>query len=190
VLLQNEIHPSSTVGVLRSARKATTFVNPSPLPSAKEIREFPWELVDWVIVNEAETREMYYRLTGEKTKMSTRELVSALSNVEQMRETNIVCTLGENGVLVFMPRFHRAKSENETASFMYMPAAKLGGRVKDSTGAGDTFAGYFVRGMMGFGGQEIGEQEVMGVLKVCVQAAGKCVERAGAMDSIPCVAEL
>jgi len=108
--------------------------------------------------------------------MSTRELVSALSNLQKFQHTNIVCTLGTNGVLVFMPRFHRPKTENETPSFMYFPAAKLMGGVKDTTGAGDTFAGYFVRGIMEFGpgaevGKEIGERDVMAVLKVCVQVS-------------------
>jgi ribokinase len=114
-----------------------------------------------------------------QVKMSTRELVSALSNLPKFRNTNIVCTLGANGVLVFMPRFHRPKTVNETPSFMYFPAARLVGSVKDTTGAGDTFAGYFVRGIMGFGpgaevGTQIGERDVMAVLKVCVQVSRTC----------------
>jgi len=181
LLLQNEIHLSSTLAVLRSARKATIFLNPSPLPSPNDIREFPWDLIHWIIINEAETRDLYDTLSSESSavpqiKMSTRELVSALSNLQKFQHMNIVCTLGANGVLVFMPRFHRPKTENETPSFMYFPAAKLMGCVKDTTGAGDTFAGYFVRGIMEFGpgaevGKEIGERDVMAVLKVCVQVS-------------------
>lgn len=189
LLLQNEIHLSSTLDAVRSARMATKFLNPSPLPPPDDIREFPWDLIHWIIINESETKDLYYTLAFETKvqtglKMSTRELVSALSNLQKFWNTNIVCTLGANGVLVFMPKFHRPKTENETPSFMYFPAAKLIGSAKDTTGAGDTFTGYFVRGMMEFGpgaeiGKEIGERDVMNVLKVCVQvslAGSLCIE--------------
>lgn len=187
LLLQNEIHLGSTYYALTSARNAVIFMNPSPLPSPRDIREFPWDSIHWLIVNEAETREMYHALISDPlihkpklqpliSTMSTRELVASLSALPKFRKTNIICTLGSNGVLAFVPTFHRPKTENETPSFMYLPAAKVVGGVKDTTGAGDTFAGYFVQGIMEFGpgakvGKDIGETDVMKVLKVCVQVS-------------------
>ena len=179
---------SSTRYALQSAKNAIVFMNPSPLPSPGEIRDFPWDHIHWLILNEGETRGLYQALISDVQKnqlglqpmittMSTRELVSSLSSVPKLQKTNIICTLGANGVLAFIPRFHRPRTNNETPSFMYLPAAKLvGGGVKDTTGAGDTFTGYFVQGIMEFGsgaevGQDIGETDVMRVLKVCVQVS-------------------
>lgn len=178
---------SSTLCALRSAKNAIVFMNPSPLPSPGEIRDFPWDLVHWLIVNEGETRGLYQALISDVQKnqlelqpmittMSTRELVSSLSSVPKLQKTNIICTLGANGVLAFIPRFHRPRTNNETPSFMYLPAAKLVGGVNDTTGAGDTFTGYFAQGIMEFGpgaevGQDIGETDMMRVLKICIQVS-------------------
>lgn len=135
-------------------------------------------------MNEVETRDLYQALTSDPlihrpeqllvSTMSTRELVGSLSALPKLRMTNIICTLGSNGVLAYMPTFHQPKTENETPSFMYLPAAKVVGGVKDTTGAGDTFAGYFVRGIMEFGpgakvGKEIREADIMKILIFCVQ---------------------
>ncbi|KDR80478.1 hypothetical protein GALMADRAFT_136953 [Galerina marginata CBS 339.88] len=199
LLLQNEIPLRSTYYALQNAKNATVIMNPSPLPSAAEIRDFPWGKVDWLIVNEAEARELYQATAGSRAKapgsLSTRELVFLLSAEPSFSTTNIVCTLGGDGVLVFVPRFHRPKTEHEAPSFLYLPAAKLLGDVRDTTGAGDCFTGYFVQGLMELGanaevGNHINEHDIAQILKTCVHAAGMCVEQKGTIDSIPTRAQV
>jgi ribokinase len=56
---------------------------------------------------------------------------------------------------------------------MHLPAARLMGDVKDTTGAGDCFTGYFLQGLMEYGprgkvGEDIREYEVARILKTCV----------------------
>ncbi|KAG5636848.1 hypothetical protein H0H81_006641 [Sphagnurus paluster] len=206
ILLQNEIHFESTLYALNNSRNATTIYNPSPMPSVDEIRGFPWNKVDWLIVNEGEAEDLYnalheansVRIAGSsppEISRSHHELLVLLSAQPAFLTTNIICTLGKDGVLAFIPAFHRPKTAHETPSFMQLPAATLQGDVRDTTGAGDCFAGYFVQGLMEFGphakvGREISEQDLARILKTCVQAAGMCVERQGTIDSIPTRAEV
>jgi len=166
------------------------ILNPSPLPSADEIREFPWQKVDWLVVNETEAEGLYLSMLGTEgtpsPSLSTREVLILLSAQPLFKETNIVCTLGADGVLAFIPTFHRPI----TPSFIYLPAARLQGEIRDSTGAGDCFTGYFVQGLMEFGphavvGKDIKELDITRILKRCVYAAGMSVEKPGTIDSFP-----
>jgi len=190
VLLQNEIHIQSVHYALQNARNTTVILNPSPLPSADEIRDFPWHKVNWLIVNEAEAEGLYQSMSGmgaPAPSMSTREVLILLSAQPLFKETNIVCTLGADGVLAFIPTFHRPISDG---SFIYLPAARLQGEIRDSTGAGDCFTGYFVQGLMEFGpnavvGKNIKELDIRRILKRSVYAAGMSVEKSGTIDSIP-----
>ncbi|KAF8155463.1 Ribokinase-like protein [Crassisporium funariophilum] len=177
LLVQNEIHMRSTCYALNNSRNTTVIVNPSPLPSTSDILEFPWDKVEWLIVNEAEAAGLYESILGHRIKesmpMSTQELISLLSAQPSFEGTNIICTLGSDGVLAFIPTFHRPRSASEAPSFMHLPAAKLQGEVQDTTGAGDCFTGYFVQGLMQYGphakvGKDIKEQDIAKILKTCV----------------------
>jgi ribokinase len=197
----------STHYALQNAKNATVILNPSPLPSVSEIREYPWDKVDWLVVNETEAEGLYLSMEGTPPpSVSIREVLIMLSAQPLFKETNIVCTLGADGVLAFIPTFHRPITSHEAPSFIYMPAVKLRGEVRDSTGAGDCFTGYFVQGLMEFGphavvGKDIKELDITRILKRCVyvsdralgcsvfnaffKAAGMSVEKAGTIDSIP-----
>jgi len=181
LLLQNEISPSSNYYALHRAVDATVIMNPSPLPSPNDIREYPWNRIDWLIVNESEAHGLYRAMRSSGTSatqspiavMPNRDLLFALSVLPKFENINIVCTLGADGVLAFLPTFHRPKTQHETASFMYLPAAKLMGGVKDTTGAGDCFTGFFVQGLMEFGpiaqvGKDIREHDIAKILKISV----------------------
>lgn len=199
LLLQNEIHPRSMAYALDNARNATIIYNPSPLPSDQELSRFPWNKIDWLIVNEAEAagicRSLNRSRANTTANMSTRELVFLLSAHPSFATTNIICTLGGDGVLAFIPTFHRPKTAHEAPSFMHLQAAKLQGEIRDTTGAGDCFTGYFVQGLMEFGpyakvGKTIREQEIARILKMSVYAAGMCVEKMGTIESIPTRAQV
>lgn len=177
LLLQNEIHPRSMQYALDNARNATIIYNPSPLPSDQELSRFPWSKIDWLIVNESEAtgicRSLNRSRANTTANMSTRELVFLLSAHPSFATTNIICTLGGDGVLAFIPTFHRPKTAHEAPSFMHLQAARLQGEIRDTTGAGDCFTGYFVQGLMEFGpyakvGKTVREQEIARILKMSV----------------------
>ena len=176
LLLQNEIPLASTLYALHNVKDATVIMNPSPLPSPAQTRDFPWKKLDWLIVNESEAQELYQAAAGSGAKstdsMTTKELLFRLSSESAFGDTNIVCTLGADGVLAFVPTFHRRQNA-EAPSALYQPAAKLLHGVQDTTGAGDCFTGYFVAGLMEFGphaklGKDITEEDLAKVLKKCV----------------------
>ena len=111
-----------------------------------------------------------------------------------------MCTLGGLGVIALLA--------SEEA--FYVPAAKLAGFVRDTTGAGDCFTGYLVSGLMevesaneGLNGEAIGRKlrtavevsvmllsRISSDLAFLLQAAGICVQRQGATESIPYKSEL
>ncbi|THU97848.1 Ribokinase-like protein [Dendrothele bispora CBS 962.96] len=214
LLLQNEIPLSETLAYIHAAaaadgpnghRISTTF-NPSPMPSDEELKMFPWDKLDWLIVNEGEAEDMYKVLAGDKAEtevakaetirgsdsyahLSAYPIVLKLSSL--IPKTNIICTLGAKGVLALVPSLQEESEKGKPHEPIFLPAAKLqGGVAVDTTGAGDTFAGYAVAGLMKLserqgGGRELTREDVREVLRRCVQAAGMCVEKPGANESIP-----
>ncbi|EPQ50805.1 Ribokinase-like protein [Gloeophyllum trabeum ATCC 11539] len=202
LLVQNEIPLSSTLSYLSLAHSegVSTVFNPSPMPTPAELRAFPWTHVSWLLLNEGEAADLLTALGAphvtpfEETKEglpSTPSLLTSYSVVARLsrhpafsRSVNIVCTLGSAGVLALLPALLNP---------IYVPAAKLEGSVRDTTGAGDCFTGYLVAELMRqklATGVELHEAKMTEILRIAVQAAGICVERRGAMESIPTRAEV
>ncbi|KAF8627545.1 hypothetical protein AX15_004379 [Amanita polypyramis BW_CC] len=185
LLLQNEICKASTHYALEHAGNAVVILNPSPLPSPSQIKVFPWHKIDWLIVNEGEAEDLY-RVTAEQDIRSwstAEELLRLLSLLPPFKKTNIVCTLGARGVITAILSGVRSAS---SPFVVHVPAAKVLNGVKDTTGAGDCFTGYFVQGLMGLGpnvkfGGEMVEKDIENILKVAVQAAGISAEMAAAV---------
>jgi len=153
--------------------------NPSPLPTPEQIRAFPWEKVHWLVVNEGEARGLFLAFSestaDEISSWSNQDLVIALSGLPSFNVTNIICTLGKDGVLAFVPALHRFNPTPDSRFHpLFVPAAELQNAACDTTGAGDCFTGYFVQGLMEFSprarvGEEIRERDVANILKTCVQ---------------------
>ena len=101
------------------------------------------------------------------------ETLPLLSALPPFKNTNIVCTLGARGVMCV--------THDAGVRMTYVRAAEPAKGVKDTTGAGDCFTGYFVQGLMR------DKWEIEPVLRAAVEAAGISVGVAGAMDSIPLV---
>ncbi|KAJ7621326.1 Ribokinase-like protein [Roridomyces roridus] len=97
--------------------------------------------------------------------------------------TNIVCTLGAHGVLANLTLL---------AATIHIPAAELQGSERDTTGAGDCFTGYMVAGLMSLEAKNATPTaaDYVAVLRRATQAAGMCVEKAGALASIPLGSEV
>ncbi|KAI0086875.1 Ribokinase-like protein [Irpex rosettiformis] len=217
LLLQNEIPFDVTLDYLNHSStrshpsNTTTFFNPSPMPTPDEIVQFPWEKLDWLIVNEGEALDLLQGMESSSTSRESQmtrdtngqqpaetDVVARASKVlhtlhdhpRSSRKLNVICTLGANGVLALVPHF----TQNNNDELVYVPAAKIDpAEVCDTTGAGDCFTGYFVSGLMDLqhskgvdaATTKLEKEDVAGILERCVHAAGLCVRRPGAMGSIP-----
>lgn len=195
LLLQNEIPWATTLAYLEyaHAQGIITVFNPSPMPADAELDAFPWTALSWLIVNEGEAESLLRMIGGNHGNHEVEEgypvnwpddndLRLAFSTLNKLRHTKrlvstgIVCTLGAAGVLA---------SIYGLKEILYFPAAALEGNVRDTTGAGDCFTGYFVAGLIESRNNQLSKGEAVELLRLCVQAAGMCVERNGAMESIP-----
>jgi ribokinase len=159
ILLQNEI--SSMEEILRQASEAKLNIVFNPAPMEPGVLRYPLDGVKYFILNETEGEGF----TGEQ---KPARIISSL--LTTFPNAGIILTLGENGA-------YYADSDRK----IFVPSEKV--TVRDTTGAGDTFVGYFVAGLVA--GQSVEE-----CLRQASQAGAKCVSRPGAADSIPKKEEL
>ena len=153
-----------------------TVFNPSPMPADAELHAFPWAALSWLIVNEGEAESLLRMIGGNPGIHKVKDdpinwpddnnLRLALSKLNELRHsehlvsTSVVCTLGAAGVLA---------SICGLKEILYVPAAALEGSVRDTTGAGDCFTGYFVAGLMELRNNQPSKDEAVGLLRLCVQ---------------------
>lgn len=123
-------------------------------PMDKTISDLPLELIDTFLVNENESSEL--------KKSAGKRIVGC----------NILTTFGTAG----------AEYRGCDGEFIRVPAAKASNAV-DTTGAGDTFTGFFIASMV----QGKAPEEA---LKTAAAAAAVSVTRHGAAESIPYQHEL
>jgi ribokinase len=176
LLLANEIPFQSTLDYLKAAAssspKVTSIYNPSPMPSADQLRTFPWHQVDWLIVNEGELGDIAGSVFDSSASISSdvksavesltkasandkvdeqaaitvaqslHTLLPQLAQDKSERTVNIICTLGAKGVL-----YVRSPAYGEEV-VKRLSAAKLLRPIRDTTGAGDCFMGYLAAGLM------------------------------------------
>lgn len=154
LLLQNEINSLDKILQLSKERGLRVIFNPAPMN--EKIKSYPLECVDVFIINELEG-EM---LTGEKC---PQKIVSRMQDLYPQSTT--VLTLGKEGLI------YRDKDIS-----IKMDALEV--ETIDTTGAGDTFIGYFVAGLAQ-------EESIEKCLQMGVKASALCVGRQGAADSIP-----
>ncbi|KAL1714595.1 Ribokinase-like protein [Schizophyllum commune] len=184
LLVQNEITLRSTLTALAAAKAnpsspVVTVFNPSPMPLPDQLKTFPWHQIDWLLINQGEGQELYSILHGSKETGSVETLLKDLTDLSTLSKTNIICTLGGDGLAACVLEAGKRR-------IIRLPAAKIT-EIRDTTGAGDTFTGYFVRGLM-----ELEEAKVAAegdalekALRRAIQAAGMCVEKKGTVASIP-----
>lgn len=159
LLIQNEINLIPEI--IEAARAIGMKIIFNAAPITPEVLDYPLDQVDLLIVNEVEGAA----LSGEAKPV-------AMLNILMARYpcTEIVLTLGELGVMY--------GHHNEIIKQSALPVAAV-----DSTGAGDTFTGYFVASWQK--GNAVEE-----CLKIACRAAALCVTRSGAATSIPKLGEL
>lgn len=160
IILQNEINNIPYL-INRSYEKDLKIVfNPAPI--TKDIKEYPLEKVDYLIINEIEAMGIL-----NKSNLSEDELVYELSN--KFKTTKIVLTLGEKGAIFI--------GDN----IIYTKAFSV--NTVDTTAAGDTFIGYLVKGI-------INDYPIKNMLKLASGAAALSVTKLGAEPSIPKIEEV
>ena len=154
LLLQNEINDVEEILQKNKGRDLTVVFNPAPM--TETIKNYPLELVDIFILNEVEGEAL-------TEKNDPDEILNTMQKLYP--KSRIVLTLGKEGV-IYANNQQRIKAD----------ALKV--KAIDTTGAGDTFIGYFLAELMR--GSEIEKCLEMGI-----KASSICVTRRGAADSIP-----
>ena len=164
LLLQNEINDVSEILGEAARHGLTRCLNPAPY--GPEVAAFPLDLVDLLILNRTEAAG----LAGVGTCETEATLLAGLRSRVPDR-TEILLTLGAEGAVLDGP-----------AGRLSCPALPAGAAV-DTTGAGDTFIGYFLAARLSGAGDET-------CLRRAAAAAALCVTRPGARDAIPQRAEV
>lgn len=160
LLVQNEISCVPYIMKQAKARGMKVAINASPITA--EMLQYPLELADYIIVNEQEGEAL--------ADISDASYEEILKCVAEKYGTAVVLTAGEKGA------YYRSGEAQ-----YYQPIIKT--NTVDTTGAGDTFCGYFLAGLSE--GMEPGE-----ILKMAAAAAAITVSRPGASKSIPWRAEI
>lgn len=157
LVLQNEI--AHTKEILEQARKKELSICFNPSPYNQSIEDLPLDAVDIFFVNEIEGAGLV-KLPAETP------APPVLDNlVKRFPRAEIILTAGREGA------YYGFGSLREKGDIVDMP-------VVDTTGAGDTFTGFFLAARIK--GHTVAES-----LKIAGTAASIAVSRKGAMESIP-----
>ncbi|MFC3120924.1 ribokinase [Agaribacter flavus] len=154
VLLQNETNAISDIINKAYAKHIPVAFNPAPMTA--DIASLPLEKIQLLIVNEIEAMQ----LTNTKTENEAKLVLQ-----QQYPNTNILLTLGKNGVI-----YLHAGNEQRAEAFVV--------DAKDTTAAGDTFIGYFLANYTN-------QDNVESAMRIACAASAIAVTREGAAPSIP-----
>lgn len=154
LVLQNEINMMDYIIDKAYEKGLKIVLNPSPI--TEEVKKFDYEKIDLLLVNEHEAKA----ISG---------IDDIEENIEYFRKTypklKLVITLGSKGSIYI--------SEND---LIRQDAYKV--EAIDSTGAGDTFTGYFVANF--YKGVDVNK-----CLELATKASALSVTKKGASGSIP-----
>jgi ribokinase len=171
LLLQNEINMMAEL--MSAAADAGLRLAMNPAPMGPEVKDYPLDRLTWLVVNEIEGRE----LAGSAAVGGDDEDDDAVDEaiVKELRRSYpnavVVMTLGKKGAI-------RADQGGLIRS-----SFPDQGPIVDTTGAGDTFMGYFLAGEVeGLSAQD-------GLRRACA-AGAIAVTRPGATTGIPTLAEV
>lgn len=159
LLLQNEQNNLPYLMERAHARGLRIACNPSPID--RGLLQYPFTYVKWFILNEIEGNA----LTG---KSEPEDIADTL--LERYPHAAVVLTLGQQGVL-----YRDAETSLRHGIYRVKPV--------DTTGAGDTFTGYFLAGIC----QGLSIEEI---LRRASAASSIAVSRKGAAPSIPVLQEV
>ncbi len=159
LLIQNEI--SSLSYIIDKAAEIGMKIAFNPSPMNEGISLDMLKKATWLFVNQVEAAE----ITGKEDRDGTIEALAEL-----LPETAVVMTLGEDGAV------YRDKDLLTSHGIYHVSTV-------DTTGAGDTFTGFFLASVLQ-------GRSVEQALKEASKAAAISVTRPGAAESIPTFTEL
>ncbi len=162
LLLQNECNLVPEALDLASARGLKIALNPAPM--TESIKALPLEKLDLLVVNEVEGRALSRKSSSEMNGANNTEDI--LAQLESLAtNADIVLTLGSEGAVMshLGQRYHQPARDVVTV---------------DTTGAGDTFVGYFLAGI-------VDDLDPHTNLARACDAAALAVTKKGAIPSIP-----
>ena len=159
LLIQNEISALDYLIDSACEKEMRVVFNAAPMSGA--VNALPLEAIELLVINEIEGFEL-------TTKTVPDEIIATLAF--RFADTNILLTLGAAGSI------YAGKGDS-----IFQPAMKV--EAVDTTGAGDTYVGFFLAGYSA--GNSVEE-----CLALATSAAAVCVTRAGAATSIPSLGEL
>ena len=159
LMLQNEINDLGYI--IEQAHKKGLQIALNPSPFNEKINALDLSLIDWLIVNETEGKD----ITGKEEPSDI--LDSLLSSYPAMK---VILTLGSDGSM--------SADTNTRVSHGIFKA-----KVVDTTAAGDTFTGYFFTSVT----NGIAPAEA---LRIASAASAIAVSRKGASPSIPSLDEV
>ena len=159
LVVQNEINDLDYI--LRAADAAGLTIAMTPAPMTDAVRRLPLDCVDYLFLNEIEGGQL---LNGEID--PEEEPIRAARELRRRYGPGaVILTLGEQGAVY-------ADSREECRQ------AAIPAQAVDTTGAGDTFMGYFLAGRF----EEMSVREAMAYAS---QAAAIAITRHGASPAIP-----
>jgi len=154
LLMQNECNLVSEAFDLALKKGIKVVLNPAPMTS--NIAQLPLDKLDTLIVNQGEAEA----LSGQT------ELDLIIEKLQTMApNTRVIITLGDDGAILI---------SNGGITRMTAPTVN----VVDTTGAGDTFVGYFLAGL-------VKQLSDVGSLQYACEAASIATTLAGAIAAIP-----
>ena len=153
VVLQNEINNVPYIIERCYEKEMKIFFNAAPYDIA--VKNYPIEKVTWLVVNETEGAALSNEEDYEK-------IIQTLK--QKYPHTHILFTMGKEG--------SRVLTDKEDIK---VEALKV--NAVDTTGAGDTYIGYFVRGI-------VEEMPLLETAQMATKASAIAVTRFGAVDSI------
>ncbi|KAI9485592.1 MAG: Ribokinase-like protein [Benjaminiella poitrasii] len=124
---QNEISHGGDIMRLAAEKGLNILFNPAPLTKGI-LKEFPFDKVTVLVVNEHESKALYEELGGKKDVKGLELANEMLESFDSMQ--GVIITLGDEGLVA---KFR----ENSKVHDYTIPSRKV--TVKDTTGAGDTF---------------------------------------------------
>ena len=165
LVLQNEASMVPYAMMKGRERGMRICLNPSPFSSS--IAAWPLDLADFIFVNEIEASG----LSDSSVPVSDAEYRDVASTLSlSFPSSSVIVTAGESG------SYHAVKGDVIHCPAFPVPAV-------DTTGAGDTFTGFFLAA-------DSREAKAEEALAIASRAASIAVSRKGAMESIPYLQEL
>lgn len=159
LLLQNEVN--NMPFIVKRAHELGLQIAINPAPFNEEIKNIPLQLVNYLILNEIEGKD----LTNEEDDFKVLESLK-----EMYPTTHVLLTRGSKGVIYAYKDV-----------MIEQPAYKV--EAVDTTAAGDTFIGYFISGL-------VRQLEMTEILKLASKASSITVTHKGSSSSIPTLDEV